>query len=1184
MSSSKRSRFVNKRFSKVSEESHERDEDGSNKNKLRKRKLSDMLGPQWSKEELEHFYEAYRKYGKDWKKVAGVIRNRSADMVHALYNMNKAYLSLPEGIASVAGLTAMMTDHYHILEGSDSDHESNDGYGTPKKPQKRARRKFQLNSSKHVDKSPPDLLQHQSIASSYGCAALLKKRRTGGSRPRIVGKRTPRVPVMDDGKRFGALNKHNLSSEGDPDDEVAQAAALTLAEASQRGGSPQVSQTPSRRTDQTRSSPAQNGEKKVMYFGMDEGLEGSLGSREAENIESVKLASHRALQDTGSTGVPQAQHKMKIQGRKTKFQAPDTRLYDDVREECSCTEDGLSLKGDKDDHEAEVADRRSGKASPKKRSGQKFTKDENYALVALQTLADLSLNCMFPSVMESESSVQVKEEKGNVDVVDKPNTQEAASLGLQKERSRSSSKKKGNSSTHGVVGVSPRNVKSVKPSSPSVDPTVSTKRSDKTSSILKAKRKSLAGKNQEGRRSTSKAKRVNQGTPSAKQGKPVKTLERTSSNTDLGRTATDLGESAEQVCIVNQVGPPTKHRSRRKMDLQRNAVSKEIWPCDNVGSTAPADHVLASSKSDKSSHLVFDRVADLKDKLDHCLSSPKLRRWCMFEWFYSAIDYPWFARSEFVEYLNHVGLGHVPRLTRVEWGVIRSSLGKPRRLSQQFLQEERDKLEQYRESVRKHYAEVRTGVREVATDLARPLTVGQRVIACHPRTREIHDGSILTVDRNRCRVQFDRHDLGVEIVLDIDCMPLNPLDNMSEALRRKNVAVDGFKEELHEHKANVMAKEWKTAGPTKFSGSESLEPVDGPGHAAGPNHSMDTLLKQAKADSIDAIMQAKAAANEVSFAAQQAMYSQPCTLAQIQATEADIRALTDLTRALDKKEALLIELNHMNEEVSGNQRNESIRDSEHFRKQYAMVLLQLKDANEQVAAALRYLRQRNTYKDSSNIWVKPMSNTGVVPNSLGSDQPAFHSQDSGPHVSEIIDSARRKARIMVDAAMQAMSSIKDGEDAFSRVGEALELVNNNHSGHESGVAAARSSYLVADNLQCNSAHRDQTPIALVAPASNTTDSARSNSSDGSESQLLSELVSSCVASLLMIQTCTERQYPPAEVAQILDTAVTSLQPCCSENLVTYREIQQCMGMVKNQILALIPTQHSVPLPTELSTM
>jgi hypothetical protein len=46
----------------------------------------------------------------------------------------------------------------------------------------------------------------------------------------------------------------------------------------------------------------------------------------------------------------------------------------------------------------------------------------------------------------------------------------------------------------------------------------------------------------------------------------------------------------------------------------------------------------------------------------------------MSEWFYSAIDYPWFAKSEFVEYLNHVKLGHVPRLTRVEWGVITRSV------------------------------------------------------------------------------------------------------------------------------------------------------------------------------------------------------------------------------------------------------------------------------------------------------------------------------------------------------------------------------------------------------------------------------------------------------------------------------------------------------------------------------
>ncbi|XWS64535.1 hypothetical protein CRYUN_Cryun05aG0012400 [Craigia yunnanensis] len=66
-------------------------------------------------------------------------------------------------------------------------------------------------------------------------------------------------------------------------------------------------------------------------------------------------------------------------------------------------------------------------------------------------------------------------------------------------------------------------------------------------------------------------------------------------------------------------------------------------------------------------------------------------------------------------------------------------------------------------------------------------------------------------------------------------------------------------------------------------------------------------------------------------------------------------------------------------------------------------------------------------------------------------------------------------------------------------------------------------------------------------------------------------MTSCVATLLMIQICTERQYPPADVALIIDSAVTSLHPCCPQNLPIYLEIQTCMGRIKTQILALIPT-------------
>lgn len=82
------------------------------------------------------------------------------------------------------------------------------------------------------------------------------------------------------------------------------------------------------------------------------------------------------------------------------------------------------------------------------------------------------------------------------------------------------------------------------------------------------------------------------------------------------------------------------------------------------------------------------------------------------------------------------------------------------------MKEEREKLYQYRESVRTHYAELRAGIGEgLPTDLARPLSVGQRVIAIHPKTREIHDGNVLIVDHSRYRIQFDSTELGVESVM-----------------------------------------------------------------------------------------------------------------------------------------------------------------------------------------------------------------------------------------------------------------------------------------------------------------------------------------------------------------------------------------------------------------------------------
>ncbi|KAF9607399.1 hypothetical protein IFM89_034632 [Coptis chinensis] len=271
-----------------------------------------------------------------------------------------------------------------------------------------------------------------------------------------------------------------------------------------------------------------------------------------------------------------------------------------------------------------------------------------------------------------------------------------------------------------------------------------------TMKIKNRKRKSLVAKDpsEEEKKSISKIKRIGQIATVQKQAKSLKPPERSSSNTNSLRLGTSSAVSNVQVSSANQVSLPTRLRSRRKKALMRF----ELKSPENIGNDRPNNF----------SQSLHNRALDLKEKLSRCLSSQILHRWCAFEWFYNDIDYPWFAKREFVEYLNHVGLGHIPRLTRVEWGVIRSSLGKPRR----FLHEEKEKLEQYRESVRTHYTDLCSSKRDgLPADLAQPPIVGNRVIAWHPKKRELHDGKVLTVYCNKCLVQFDRPELGSELVM-----------------------------------------------------------------------------------------------------------------------------------------------------------------------------------------------------------------------------------------------------------------------------------------------------------------------------------------------------------------------------------------------------------------------------------
>ncbi|CAB4262745.1 unnamed protein product [Prunus armeniaca] len=191
-----------------------------------------------------------------------------------------------------------------------------------------------------------------------------------------------------------------------------------------------------------------------------------------------------------------------------------------------------------------------------------------------------------------------------------------------------------------------------------------------------------------------------------------------------------------------------------------------------------------------------------------------------------------------------------------------------------------------------------------------------------------------------------------------------------------------------------------------------------------------------------------------------------------------------------------------------------------------------------VSSALLCLRQRNTYRGSSpHTVVTPVDNLSGPGSHSNSYGYSCDVQDSASHMREIVESSRAKAHKMVDAAMQAFSYLRK-ENNFDKIEE--------------------------DQLTSCTSKPLATGCAHDPPKSN-------NLSNQSEEKLLSDLIVNCVAAFMMIQTCTARQFPPADVAQVLDHAVTSLQPFCPQNLSVYGEIQKCMGIIRNQIMALVPT-------------
>lgn len=103
----------------------------------------------------------------------------------------------------------------------------------------------------------------------------------------------------------------------------------------------------------------------------EERFEGSLGSREADSGDFSREATE------GAGRVEIEKQVKKVQGKKPKVQAMGNDHFDDIREACSGTEEGLALRTVKDEIETEVTNvnvARSSPKGPRKRSRQLFSR------------------------------------------------------------------------------------------------------------------------------------------------------------------------------------------------------------------------------------------------------------------------------------------------------------------------------------------------------------------------------------------------------------------------------------------------------------------------------------------------------------------------------------------------------------------------------------------------------------------------------------------------------------------------------------------------------------------------------------------------------------------------------------------------------------------------------------------
>ncbi|XP_001949408.1 protein lin-9 homolog [Acyrthosiphon pisum] len=215
---------------------------------------------------------------------------------------------------------------------------------------------------------------------------------------------------------------------------------------------------------------------------------------------------------------------------------------------------------------------------------------------------------------------------------------------------------------------------------------------------------------------------------------------------------------------------------------------------------------IVSTSKPKSDSLERKRCQNVGLRLRKIFQLPKAKNWIYYEWFYSNIDKPLLYESDFMMCVQDFFPSFkIKTMTRTEWCMLRRMMGKPRRCSQNFFDEEIRELDRRRRKIRllqQRKARDELLFKDIPDEIPLQLTVGTKVTAMLRNNTEdgLFNGTIeaLDVSNNTYRINFDKPGLGTHSVLDYEVCSNQPPETIS-----KNVLLQMCRPRIPYHNRSI---------------------------------------------------------------------------------------------------------------------------------------------------------------------------------------------------------------------------------------------------------------------------------------------------------------------------------------------------------------------------------------------